>query len=56
MLQVAAPSYPKHCIILKYILVFEARWSEMEWMIQKNVNKEGREIPEQEGEFVSSFF
>ena len=28
----------------------------MEWMIQKNVNKEGREIPEQEGEFVSSFF
>jgi hypothetical protein len=33
-----------------YFAVFEARYSEMEWMINKNVSKDATE---QEGEFVS---
>ena len=34
--------------------MFEARWSEVEWMIQKNIHKEGAEIPEQQGEFEAT--
>ena len=42
---------------LSVLLVFEARWSEVEWMINKNIDrKEGADIPDQEGEFVSSFY
>ena len=36
-----------------FFAVFEARWSEVEWMLNKNVNKDGSEIPEQQGDFVS---
>ncbi len=39
-----------HYLMYVYFAVFEARYSEMEWMINKNVSKDATE---QEGEFVS---
>ena len=40
-------------MLLLIVSVFEARYSEMEWMITKNVDKDG--ATENEGEFVSFF-
>jgi hypothetical protein len=38
-----------------FFVVFEARYSEMEWMVTKNVDKD-KEDAEPEGDFVSVLF
>ena len=38
----------------RYLEVFEARYSEMEWMLQKNINKDGGKSGQSFAEFVSN--
>merc|ERR1719432_212768 len=40
----------------RYIEVFEARWSEVEWMIKKNINKDEEGAKKDDAKFEPSDF